>query len=103
MLSSHLALPREGHLYQLFQVFGYLKKYHNTEMVYDPSDPVIDELAFAKKDWTSSEFGHLQEEEELPPNAPQPYGQGFLISATVDVDHASDSVTRRSRTVSLST
>ena len=46
MLSSHLALPREGHLYQLFQVFAYLKKYHNTEMVYDPSGPCIDEFAF---------------------------------------------------------
>jgi hypothetical protein len=43
MLSSHLAMPREDHLYQLFQVFAYWKKYHNTEMVYDPSDPAIDE------------------------------------------------------------
>jgi hypothetical protein len=46
MLSFHLALPREGHLYQLFQVFASLKKYHNTEMVYDPSDPCIVESAF---------------------------------------------------------
>jgi hypothetical protein len=51
MLSSHLALPREGHLYQLFQIFEYLKKYHNTEMVYNPSDPCIDESAFELKDW----------------------------------------------------
>jgi hypothetical protein len=98
MLSSHLALPREGHLYQLFQVFGHLKKYHNTEMVYDPSDPVIDESAFEEKDWTSSEFGHLQGKEELPPNMPEPRGQGFVINAKVDADHASDTVTRRSRT-----
>jgi hypothetical protein len=51
ILSSHLALPREGHLYQLFQCFAYLKKYHNTEMVYDPSDPVINESDFELKDW----------------------------------------------------
>ena len=98
MLSSHLALPREGHLYQLFQVFAYLKKYHNTEMVYDPSDPCIDESAFELKDWTSSEFGHLQGKEELPPNMPEPRGRGFVINAKVDADHASDTVTRRSRT-----
>jgi hypothetical protein len=98
MLSSHLALPREGHLHQLFQIFGHLKKYHNTEMVYDPSDPVIDESAFELKDWTSSEFGHLQGKEELPPNMPEPRGQGFVINAKVDADHASDTVTRRSRT-----
>ena len=91
MLSSHLALPREGHLYQFFQVFAYLKKYHNTEMVYDPSDPCIDESAFELKDWTSSEFGHLQGKKELPLNMPGPRGQGFVINA-------SDTVTRQSRT-----
>ena len=46
MMSSHLALPREGHLEQLFHIFAYLKKYHNTELVYDPSDPMIDESQF---------------------------------------------------------
>ena len=46
MMSSHMALPREGHLYELFQIFGYLKKYHNTEMVFDPRDPVVDQLSF---------------------------------------------------------
>ena len=72
MLSSHLVLPRERQLYQLFQVFAYLKKYHNTKMVYDPSDPCINESTFELKDWTSSEFGHLQGKEELPPNMPEP-------------------------------
>ena len=81
MLSSHLALPREGHLYQLFQVFAYLKKYHNTEMVYDPSDPCINESAFELNDWTSSEFEHIQGKEELPLNMPEPRGQGFVINA----------------------
>jgi hypothetical protein len=98
ILSSHLALPREGHLYQLFQCFAYLKKYHNTEMVYDPSDPVINESDFELKDWVSSEFGHLQGKEELPTNMPEPRGQGFMINAKVDADHASDTMTRRSRT-----
>ena len=67
-------------------------------MVYDPSDPVIDESEFEFKDWTSSEFGHLQGKEELPTNMPEPRGQGFVINAKVDADHASDTVTRRSRT-----
>jgi hypothetical protein len=59
---------------------------------------VIDEAQFDAKDWASSEFGHLDGEEELPPNMPEPRGQGFVISSKVDADHASDSVTRRSRT-----
>ena len=98
MMSSHLAMPREGHLYQVFQIFGYLKKYHNTEMVYDPSDPVVDESSFERRDWTSSEFGHIQGTEELPANMPEPRGLGFVMRAKVDADHAGDTVTRRSRT-----
>ena len=39
--SSHLFLPREGHLLQLFHMFAYLKRNHNSEMVFDPSDPVM--------------------------------------------------------------
>ena len=97
MMSSHLALPREGHLNELYHIFSYLKKYHNTEMVFDPSDPVIDEDEFERKDWTSSEFGGTMSE-ELPKNMPHPRGQGFTISSMVDADHAGDTITRRSRT-----
>ena len=39
MLSYCLAMPREGHLHQLFHIFAYLKKYHNNEMMFDPSSP----------------------------------------------------------------
>ena len=53
---------------------------------------------FERKDWTSSEFGHIQGEEIMPPNAPEPKGIGFIINAQVDADHAGDTVTRRSRT-----
>ena len=56
MMSSHLALPREGHLEEVLHIFAYLKKYHNTELVYDPSDPVVDENDFERKDWASLEL-----------------------------------------------
>ena len=59
---------------------------------------MIDELKFERRDWTSSEFGHIDGIEELPPNAPEPRGFGFTIRAKVDADHATDTVTRRSRT-----
>ena len=98
MMSSHLALPREGHLRHLLQIFRYLKKHHNAELVFDPSDPVVNEADFERRDWTSSEFGAIDGEEVLPPNMPQPRGFGFVIRAKVDADHAADLVTRRSRT-----
>ena len=98
MLSSHLALPREGHMQQVFQTFAYLKKYHNTKLVFDPSDPVVDMLQFQRRDWTASEFGHIEGREELPPNMPEPQGVGFIMRAKVDADHTTDTMTRRSRT-----
>ena len=73
MMSSHLALPREGHLEQVLHIVAYLKKYHNTELVYDPSDPVVDENDFKRRDWASSEFGHVEGKEEFPANMPEPH------------------------------
>ena len=98
LLSSHLALPRESHFEQVLQVFLYLQKYHNTELVYDPSDPIIDEGQFQRRGWTSSEFSHVDRKEEMPPKMPEPRGQGVTICAKVNTDHASDMVSRQSRT-----
>ena len=97
MLSYHLVFLWEGHLLQLFQMFAYLKRNHNSEMVFDPSDPVIDESLFSRRDWTASEFC-LSMSEELPTNMPQPRGMEFVIRSYIDADHAGDSITRRSRT-----
>ena len=98
MMSSHLAMPRKGHLDQVLHIFAYLHKYHNTELVYDPSDPVVEQNDFEQRDWTSSEFGAVQGKEQIPPNMPEPRGQGFTMHVKVDADHASDTITRHSRT-----
>ena len=60
MMSSHMALPREGHVSHLIQVFSYICKYHNSELVFDLSDPVIDMFLFERKEWTYSEFEHIK-------------------------------------------
>ena len=70
MMVSHMALPREGYMEALLHIFGYLKKYHNTEMVYDPSDPVVDKMQFMMWDWVTSEFRHVIGKEIIPPNMP---------------------------------
>ena len=98
MLSSHLALPRSGHLTQVLHIFAYLRRHHNAELVLDPSDPVINMEDFEKRDWTSSEFGHVIGVEEVPKNMPRPRGFGFVIRGKVDADHAGDTTSRRSRT-----
>ena len=50
LLSSHLALPQEEHLTELFHVFAYRKKHLNTKMVFDPSEPKIDMNLFQHQD-----------------------------------------------------
>ena len=97
LLSSHLVLPREGHLEQLFHIFSYLKRHHNAELVFDPSDPDIDKASFKEQDWSTSEMGFVGEE-EIPDNAPEPLGNKMVMRAFVDADHAGDVITRRSRT-----
>ena len=80
-------------------VFACLKKHHNVELVFDPMDPKINHSDFERKDWTSTEFGHVCEDgEDPPPNQPQPCGMVFTMRAKVDADHAGDTITRRSRT-----
>ena len=97
MMSSHLAMPRKGHLNQVLHIFTYLHKYHNTELVYAPSDLVVEYDVFEQRDWTSSEFGTVQGKEEIPPNMPEPRGLGFTMCAKVYADHALDTITRCSR------
>ena len=92
-----MALPREGHLLQLYHIFAYLKKCHNSELDFNPNDREIDYSLFQLQDCEASEFGLL--EEEVLNNAPQPMGMGFtMVAYYVDSDHAREVVTRRSRT-----
>ena len=98
IMSYHLVLQQEGILSHLPQVFSYLQKYHNSDLVLNPSDPVIDKSLFEWKDWTSSEFGNVKRKEELTPKKPHPRGLGFVLQAKVDAHHAADIVTRRPRT-----
>ena len=94
-LSSFVAMPREGHLQQLYHLVAYLKRYHNARLVLDPSYPEIDDDDFIVQDWQNF-YGQI--EEEIPSNAPEARGNEFIIRVFVDASHADDKVNRRSRT-----
>jgi hypothetical protein len=42
MMSSHLALPRVGHLKEIYHIFAYLKAHSNTKMVFNPTPVTVD-------------------------------------------------------------
>ena len=96
MMSSHMAMPHEGHLSQLLHIFSYLKKCHNSKLVFDPSDREFDRNFFVEQDWESSEYENLVE--ELPIGGPIPKGMGFTMLVYVDSDHAGEVISHRSRT-----
>jgi hypothetical protein len=95
MLSSHLALPRTGHLEAVFGIFAYLKVRHNSRVVFDPTYPEIDMNRFETVDWKTF-YGDVKE--AILPNALKPRGKPLDMRMFVDADHAGDKITRRSRT-----
>ena len=41
-LASMMAIPREGHLDQVYRMCSFLKSHHNAVMVFDPTPPELD-------------------------------------------------------------
>ena len=79
MMSSHLALPRVGHLQELYHIFAYLKAHANSEMVFDPTPIVVDMTSFPKEDWSFSPYDEEKLAEELPAHMPKPLGPSMTI------------------------
>jgi hypothetical protein len=95
LLSRFLACPREGHMQQAFHVFGYLKKHARSRMVFDETEPAIDQSRFRVVDWSEFYPGAV---EAIPQDAPEPRGVSVVTSCFVDSDHAGCRLTRRSHT-----
>ena len=94
MMSTHLALPREGHVQQVYHMFGYLKAKPKKTIAFDPAHPNIDESRFVKCDWHDFYRGA---KESIPGDMPEPRGNVVTTHCFVDADHAGNKVTRRSQ------
>ena len=51
MLASCLAIPQEGHIEAVLNVYGYLRAKNNKRLALDPYYPEIDESQFLQCDW----------------------------------------------------
>ena len=67
LLSSHIALPTEGHLEAAVHVMAHFGQKNNFKLVYDSTYPEIDHSIFKECDWT--EF-YRNTKEAIPVNAP---------------------------------
>ena len=91
MMSSHLALPKEGRLAQVFHIFAYLKKHHNSSLVFNPSYPNVNIDTVSKHDWTKF-FDDVKE--AMHPYFTEPLGRDVVICCFVDANHAGKKFTR---------
>ena len=95
MMSTHLALPRHGHLEQLYHMFGYLKANPKCKLYLDPQHPQVDKRSFQSYDWYDF---YRDAEEAVPGDMPSPRGEAVSTHCFVDSDHVGNTVTRRSQT-----
>ena len=82
MLSSHLALPRCGHLAQVLHMFAYLKSHANSEMLYDPSCVEFDPYQ------TPRHSGHIPSQSSNEISGKQTYtihGQGDHVAVALSM------------------
>ena len=95
MMSTHLALPRCGHLEQLYHMFGYLKANPKQKLYLDPQHPQVDERSFQSYDWYDF---YRDAKEAVPGDIPPPRGESVSTHCFVDSDHVGNTVTRSSQT-----
>ena len=95
MMSTHLAMPRRGHLEPVHHIFGYLKERPKWKFFFDPQHPELDERLFTTYDWYDF---YRDAKEPVPGDIPAPRGQMVSTHCFVDSDHAANTVTRRSQT-----
>jgi hypothetical protein len=95
LLSLHLAYPQEGHLDAALHVMGYLRLKYNSQLIFDPTYPHIDDSAFQHHDWEEF-YGDVQK--AIWTNALPPLGKEVDLRMMVDSNHAGDKSTRCSQT-----
>ena len=91
LMSTYMAMPREGHLQQLYRMFGYLKLYPKRKIAFDPQHPAISEKMFQQHDW--HDF-YRDVAEAIPGDMPTPRGNLMSTHCFVDASHGSGRVTR---------
>ena len=95
ILYTYMALPRKGHLEQVYHVFRYLKTHSKRRLFFDPQHPDIDKHGFSTYEWYDF---YRDAKEQVPNDMPPPRGSAVSTHCFVDVDHASNTVTQRSQT-----
>ena len=93
MMAIHMAIPREGHLEAVLNVFAFLCQKYNSVMAFEPTYHVINMNGF-KECNCKDLYWYLKE--AIPPNSPEERGKEVDLRGYVESDHAGEKNTRRS-------
>ena len=96
-MASMMALPREGHLKPVFQMFLSLKSKYTGVAVFDPTEPDVKLNQFTNEDWSTIPCVICKE--DLSSIALPSRGTCFTMRSFVGSVHAGYSINLRSRTV----
>ena len=88
-------MPQEGHLDQVYPIFGYLKGRKKLRILLGCGNPKISENRFKTYDW--QEF-NMDAREVISPKMPEVRGLPVSISCSVEADLDGNRVIRRSQT-----
>jgi hypothetical protein len=91
LLSSHIVYLQEGHLDTALHVMGYLKLKYNSQLIFDPTYPHIDDSTFQHQDWEEF-YGDIQE--AITTNALPPLRKKVDLHMMVDSNPAGDKLTQ---------
>ena len=88
-MSTHLAMPRWGHLEQVHHIFGYLKDRPKWKLFFDLQHPELDKRSFTTYDWYDF---YRNAKEPVLWDMPAPRGQVVSTHCFVGLDHAANTV-----------
>ena len=94
MMVYQMSMLRQGHLEAVLHVFAFLCQNQNSRMMFDPTYPAINMSEFKECVWKDF-YGELKE--AIPSNSPQEKGKEVDLREYVDINHAGENKTRRSR------
>ena len=90
-MSNYLAQLQEGHLEQVIHIFGYLKIYKNTRLMFDCRYPRISSKIFKEYEW----FDFYRDTKEATfPSIPEARGQKVSVYIFVVADLLGENFTR---------
>ena len=92
LLSTHMVLPRVGHLEQVYHILGYLKQSPRRRLYFDPDPPRVGADRFQNFEWIDFYRGA---KEDIPFDAPEPRGlevgvHCLLMQATPLIKYCGD-------------